>query len=513
MRITRSYNSSSGLLERIPFPEIWVADFEFGAPPGGLQEPRCLAAKELRSGKTVRLWADELRQRSPFDVRQSLFVAHYASAEMRCFQRLGWPLPAFVLDTYIEHRRLTNGLFPAAKPQSGLLAALNYHGLESISAVEKKEMIALALRGGAYSCGERADLLRYCECDVDGEVGLLAALLPDLDRLENVCLRGRYMKAAARMEDRGLPIDLPLFEATRKHWKTLRRRIVKRHAAASLYDRDTFKQERFRRLVMSRGWVWPTTETGALRLDDRTFRALGVLYPEVNSIRELRSTLAALRMESIAIGPDGRNRTLLSAFFARSSRNAPSNSKSIFGPSTWIRGFLKPERDRALAYLDWRAQEFGVAASLSGDENMLAAYRSGDPYLWMAKIAGKAPPHATKKTHKEIRGVFKVVALALLYGMRERSLALQAGMRELEAKQLLWTIEETFQIFHQWSQDRVDTAMAGFPLSTCFGWQIRASVPFNDKPNTFRNFLVQASSAEMMRLAAIVMTEAGLPVC
>jgi hypothetical protein len=103
------------------------------------------------------------------------------------------------------------------------------------------------------------------------------------------------MKAAARMEDRGLPIDLPLFEATRKHWKTLRRRIVKRHSAASLYDRDTFKQERFRRLVMSRGWVWPTTETGAFRLDDRTFRAMGIIYPEVNSIRELRSTLADLR--------------------------------------------------------------------------------------------------------------------------------------------------------------------------------------------------------------------------
>jgi hypothetical protein len=30
---------------------------------------------------------------------------------------------------------------------------------------------------------------------------------------------------------------------------------------------------------------------------------------------------------------------------------------------------------------DWSAQEFAIAAALSGDENMKADYRSGDPYL------------------------------------------------------------------------------------------------------------------------------------
>jgi hypothetical protein len=57
------------------------------------------------------------------------------------------------------------------------------------------------------------------------------------------------------------------------------------------------------------------------------------------------------------------NRTLLSAFRARSGRNAPSNSKFIFGPSVWLRGLIKPAPGYALAYVDWQQQEFGIAAA------------------------------------------------------------------------------------------------------------------------------------------------------
>ena len=35
---------------------VWAADFEFAAPPGGRPVPLCLVARELRSGRLVRLW-------------------------------------------------------------------------------------------------------------------------------------------------------------------------------------------------------------------------------------------------------------------------------------------------------------------------------------------------------------------------------------------------------------------------------------------------------------------------
>ena len=80
-------------------------------------------------------------------------------------------------------------------------------------------------------------------------------------------------------------------------------------------------------------------------------------YPQLEPLKELRHALSELRLEKLAVGPDGRNRTLLSPFGASSGRNTPSNNKFIFGPSVWLRGLIKPPEGRALAYIDWKSQE------------------------------------------------------------------------------------------------------------------------------------------------------------
>jgi hypothetical protein len=70
-------------------------------------------------------------------------------------------------------------------------------------------------------------------------------------------------------------------------------------------------------------------------------------HPQVSPMRELRSALSELRLNDLAVGCDGRNRTILSAFRSRTGRNQPSNSKFIFGPSVWLRSLIKPPRDMA----------------------------------------------------------------------------------------------------------------------------------------------------------------------
>ena len=42
------------------FAEIWCADFEFRADPGEHPWPVCMVAQELKTGKVIRLWRDEL---------------------------------------------------------------------------------------------------------------------------------------------------------------------------------------------------------------------------------------------------------------------------------------------------------------------------------------------------------------------------------------------------------------------------------------------------------------------
>ena len=76
---------------------VWLVDFEFhpahgreGNPPA----PVCMVAREIASGRTLRLWQDELARlpSAPFPTDASaLFVAYYAPAEMSCFIAPGSP--------------------------------------------------------------------------------------------------------------------------------------------------------------------------------------------------------------------------------------------------------------------------------------------------------------------------------------------------------------------------------------------------------------------------------------
>jgi DNA polymerase I-like protein with 3'-5' exonuclease and polymerase domains len=202
---------------------------------------------------------------------------------------------------------------------------------------------------------------------------------------------------------------------------------------------------------------------------------------------------------------------LLSAFGSRTGRNQPSNSRFIFGPAVWLRGLIQPGPGRAVAYVDWEQQEFGIAAALSGDPAMMEAYRSGDPYLAFAKQAGAVPADATKASHKRERDQFKVCALAVQYGQGPKSLAARLGVTEARGRELLELHKQTYPRYWSWSDALQDHAMLHGGLHTVFGWRVQAGPDAN--PRSLRNFGMQANGAEMLRLACCLATEQGIEVC
>jgi hypothetical protein len=141
----------------------------------------------------------------------------------------------------------------------------------------------------------------------------------------------------------------------------------------------------------------------------------------------------------------------------------------------------------------------------------MAAYAAGDPYLWLARVGGFAPPDATKRTHGEIRDAFKIVYLAANYGMGERSLSQLIGKPEAYARELLRLHRETFPTFWCWSDAALDYAMLHGRLWTALGWQLWIGP--DARPTSLRNFPVQANGAEMLRLACCLATERGIQVC
>ena len=91
-----------------PFREVWAADFEFVAHPGERPDVVCLVARELKSGRVIQLWRDQLGPVPPYATGpDTLLVAYYASAELGCHRALGWPTPARVLDLFTEFRART----------------------------------------------------------------------------------------------------------------------------------------------------------------------------------------------------------------------------------------------------------------------------------------------------------------------------------------------------------------------------------------------------------------------
>jgi len=494
------------------FREVWAADFEFHAPPGCNPQPICLVAKELISGRTLRLGPDELRRLPcpPYSIGpHALLVAYYASAELGCHLALGWPLPANVLDLYAEFRNLTNGLPTPCR--NGLLGALAYFGLSGIEALEKREMRELAMRGGPFTGAEQAALLDYCAQDVDALARLYPKMLPVID-LPRGLLRGRYMAAAATIERNGIPLDTGTFARLKENWGLIQDQLIAFiDKGYGVYEARTFKHERFERWLGAQDIAWPRLGSGRLDLSDDAFKEMARHHSQLAPLRELRHALSEMRLNDLAVGADGRNRTLLSAFSARTGRNQPSNSKSIFGPAVWLRGLIKPALGMALAYVDWSQQEFGIAAALSGDSLMQRAYSSGDPYLEFAKQAGAVPQDATKASHGAERERFKACVLAVQYGMEAQSLALRIGQPPAYAAELLRLHRETYRRFWDWSDAVLDHAMLTGRLYTAFGWSVRLGDTPN--PRSLRNFPMQANGAEMLRIACILGAEAGIKIC
>jgi hypothetical protein len=502
-------------MDGLPFREIWMADFEFGASPGGRPEPVCLVARECRSNQLLRIWREDLPARPPFPIdRDSLFVAYAASAELSCFLQLGWPMPERVLDLWVEHLAATNG---RPRPQGhGLLACLAAHRLASITKDEKTSMRDLVLRGSPWTMSEQTAILNYCQEDVDVLGPLLERMLPTIlskpAGLGQALNRGRFMAAVANMEHVGVPIDEVALERLRKHWERIKRDLIREiDADYGVYDGETFKEARFERWLTQQGIPWPKTDTGHLALDRQTFREASRTYPQVSPLRELRTSLSEMRLEKLAVGDDGRNRVALLPFVTRSSRNAPSNSKFIFGPSVWLRGLIKPEPGMSIAYIDWSAQEIVIAAALSGDQALLDAVESGDPYMRFAKLAGLAPSDATKQTHGQIRNLCKTALLGSNYGMGVRSLAQRTGTSLLQAEQTQLALARAFPVFWQWAEHMTDLGELRGQLSTVYGWTMRVSQ--DTRPNSIRNFPMQGNGAEMLRLACAFATERGVRVC
>jgi DNA polymerase-1 len=510
-------------IDKLPFDEVWLHDFEFIALPGERPDVVCLAAHELRSGRTISLWRDELGDQPPYRIdAKVLFVGFSTQAEVACHLALDWPAPRNIIDLSAVFRNLTNG--KATPEGKGLIGMSRYYGFDAISHKRKDTMRDRIMRGWPFTPEEQSAIQQYCIGDVLPLRPLLERVLPDIN-LGVALYWGEFTAVSAAMQHRGVPLDpdyYPLL-ATKRVWNLVRDEMVEQiDANYGVYVRNavgdwTFSLERWIAYLKREGIyeLWPRLESGKLNTRRKTFENMSRGFPQLEALRQLKHSRDKMRKVKLAVGTDGRNRVVLWPFKSKTARTQPKASEWIFSPAVWMRSLIKPEPGMAVAYIDYSSMEFLLAAALSDghsgpDNPMLDMYQSGDPNLAFAKSVGAVPQTATKDSHSDTRDKYKVMLLSTQYGLSALTLAARLKIPEHEAHGMLAEHHHQFAQYWAWSDDYIQHAMQTGVIGTAMGWDYYVGAFGITNERSLRNWPVQSAGADILRIACILAERHGV---
>jgi hypothetical protein len=195
----------------LPFREIWLGDGEYypgaGLRNGGVEgdpiTPLCFVAYEMRSGRTVRLWQDQLGPFPPYRLdNEALICGYNLAAEFGFHIARGWGEPACALDAYIEFRHCTNdGSLKSGDREKcfySLAGALRYFLEDEIDTARKDTARDRILQGPPFSNEEQREILTYCEDDVRALARLVPHLVPTIRSLPHALMRAKVQWATAK---------------------------------------------------------------------------------------------------------------------------------------------------------------------------------------------------------------------------------------------------------------------------------------------------------------------------
>jgi hypothetical protein len=441
---------------------------------------------------------------------------------------LGWKFPVHVFDLHTAYQATTNLLLPynpdeiRKKLRKRLSDACRAYGIEGWENIDKPQMAKDIGEGRWWLYGQAA-VFDYCEEDVSNSAELLRRQVsgygshPPVDT-DRVMRWSTYSaKAVALIQARGMPIDVPLWTLVQENKAAVIRALLQRFDPSwsepeSIYTLDgEWSDRRFEQWLVHAGiTAWPRLESGKIQIDGEAFRMMHAAHPAIEGLHALRDSLGVIVRARIPIGRDGRNRPSLFPFGTATGRNAQANS--LFNAHAAMRSFMKFPQGGIAVYLDWRTQEVGIAAARSGDEALADAYRSGDIYHSLALMCGLTTESDVKKWKRENTGQrqsMKALQLGISYGMGVRSLARGLNRHRLIASEVIIRHQQKFPRFWQWRADMAQQAMLVRHIESQFdGWPLRISNSPNQR--TLFNFPMQSGGAEMLRLAACRLCNAGL---
>ena len=438
---------------------------------------------------------------------------------------------------------------------------------EYIDTKHKKDMRDLIISDPLdFTEEEKTQIMEYCESDIVWLPKILDSLTTKLSKYirrskEHIrkiqTYRGKYSCSLAKMENVGFPIKQNYIHHLRRNYESARIKLIEdlNENFYPFYERKKPKKiellgdyveryDAFESFIESKGLIdkWERSEKSKkLKTDEDTLEKFDGIK-EIHAYRQCKKLIKQLawlrpvdnKEDDIfnAIGSDGRLRCYFGPYGTQTGRNAPPAKKFIFAMSAWLRCLVHPEEGKCLVAIDYASQEFAIAALMSGDKNMIEAYRSMDPYAYFAQKAGAIPTSAnlawvkdpnkapeyqvpTYKIYSGKRTLFKSTILGLQYGLGYRNLATKLTtdtgrlVSESEAFELLKLHKKTFPVYWDWLDKISEEYDVKRFLSLWDGWSLLRD---NDNSLSVRNFPVQGTGAAIMRRAVILAHEKGINV-
>ena len=504
------------------FDFVVAYDYEYSQTPGNNPNPVCVTYKDLKTGKITQQWLLGRKQKSPFPVASTLFICHYAVAEVSCDIVRGITKPTFIFDSFVEEKKMLNGKI---KVGFGLLDTCERYNIKGVMSEAHKTLWRDTIINNFpnYSDEEQQGILKYNLEDVLTNEKLFYAQLEKLSFKNNnyhqivsqACFHGRSMGVCAQIEHNGIPVNLEIYNDLDKHYEEVKKlEIDSLTKVFDCYDGDKFSNKKFATAIEKEGLLerWPKTEKGRLKTDDRTIYRFAEVSPAIQQYRASKFIIESRKLKGYEIGKDGRSRTSLNMFGQSTGRTNVSTATNPFGAPRRMRTMIGTTKDKILVYADFKSQEAVIQAQLSQDQNMIAAVKSGDPYLHTAKLVGAIPQDATRKSHEKIREIYKQSFLAISYGQTPFGLKNKLGVPIANATYIHAAIIKAYSDYQIWIQSLKDFAMRRGYLITKYGWRYWLSDRELVNPRQLGNWPIQSHGSEILRRAMIELDDAGFEI-
>lgn len=174
-------------------------------------------------------------------------------------------------------------------------------------------------------------------------------------------------------------------------------------------------------------------------------------------------------------------------FSTITGRNTSSSNSYPLSLPKKLRHWVSAPEESVLILLDYKRQEFGIAAALSDDPKMISLYRQADPYAFFAEELGQEVPAK----------IAKQAMIALQYGASIHGLS-SVHSNHSRAMRDAWLLHrKLFSQYWNWTDTVIETALIDRVLSVPDGWKI--SITDSTSENSIINWPTQAIGAYLMR--------------